>query len=1148
MRLIAVKCLIILLITIFKLSAQPENIRFNHITTNDGLGPGLPKITYYSTDDYKAYSQNWAVVQDSAGVMYFGNGSGILTYDGTSWELINLPNQATVFALAIDNNNRIFVGAENEIGYLEADQYGRIYYVSLLPKLNGDDKNFSACRNVYCTSEGIYFQTNEKLLLWDGKKFKVWNAGEDKYFWATGVNDNVYISAKNKGLMQPVNGKMTIINNGEYFKNINVFVALPYDKKHILFASLKNGLFLYDGNNISPFKTESDKYLEENETYCGILLSDSTFAFGTLQGGIVIINKHGKTLLTLNNENEINSLTVFGLYKDRSGILWATLNDGIAKIEYPSPFSKYRISPQSKENVWFIKEFQNTIYAGTDKGLYYFSNNTFHPVNGANQRVWYLLQFNNSLLVALDEGLFLLQDKSKTLTQINDLAINSLTRSKLDSNRIFIGSALGLSSIYYENGKWHNEKNIPGIHGSTYEVVEMPDGNLWLETNVNYIWKVSFQNKEDALHLKQPIIKKYNTANGLPDDLGQLYPFENNVIFSCIGSNDIYSYDKSEDKFILEKKFNDLTGLQTKDFHLSSIDNEGNIWFHKKTGGKNAGNIVVWKLGNGNYKVEDLREENITRNVEEGGFLYDAVNHFIIYGGKGELIKHDLTVEEKQDSVFNAHISKVIFNNDSLLYGGIRFASNNEIFEYKLPFYNNKFRFQFSALSYNDEKANQYQYYLEGFDKGWSDWSGETQRDYTNLSEGNYIFHVRAKNIYAFISNEDKYAFIILSPWYRSWWSFILYGLVFIGIVSVIIKWRVNHLRKEKTELEQIVKERTHQLAEQTKQLEEQAEKLKEVDKQKARFFANISHEFRTPLTLIKGPVKNALETSDEKVSKEDKLMILNNADRLLKLVNQLLDLSKLDAKSLELNPVKGDINEFIRAVGSAFSSYANQRNIKYYLSVSEKELFTMFDQDKLEKIIYNLLSNAFKFTPDNGEISLKTVFNNEILTIEITDTGIGIPPENLPFIFDRFFQSDNSLTREYEGTGIGLSLTKELIVLMNGDIHVESKEGSGSKFTIVIPIKQITGEGEEIEIKNSLSHPYLIENLVDKTEEEINEHGKEEKPIVLVVEDNNDMRRFIRKQLIESYKIIEANDGKEGLKDSKKRNSGFSYYRSYDA
>ena len=1099
---------------------------------NDVLGTGTPKITYYGTDNYNAYSQNWAIVQDSAGVMYFGNGWGILVYDGTRWDLISLPNQTTVFALAIDKNNRIYVGAEGEIGYLEANQKGQLHYVSLLPYLKEEDRNFSESRVVYCTSKGVYIQTNEELLLWDGKKFKIWKAGRNRFVWALGLKDDIILNVSNNGLMHLVNNKLELMKSGENFNYVDVFAMLPYDKTHLLLATKKNGLYLYDGTKISLFRTEKDQYLKENHIYCGILLSDSTYAFGTLQGGIIVIDKGGKCRLDINKENELVSLGVSGLFQDKSGLLWAALDDGIAKIEYPSPFSRFVIRPLSKENITHIIKFHNKIYAGTDRGLYYFEKDNFHLIKDAKQKVWFLLTVNNSLLVALERGLYQFNDKNKTLVQINNLPILGLARSKIDSNRVFIGYELGLTSIYYKNGKWVNEENIPGIYGSVYDVVEMPNGDLWLETITSWIWKVSFHSKENAAHLRQPVVKKYGKDKGLPDDLGQLYSFENHLIFASeFHSNNLYRYNESADTFMIDQTFNKITKLKTKDYHLSLIDNDGNAWFDVKDGEKVKTKIAVWSLGKGSYQAEDLKESSIIKNIGIG-LLYDSANNFILYGGKGEILKHDLSISEKPDSNFNAHIGKVIFN-DSILYGGNRLFSDAEL-NPSLPFYNNKFHFQFSALSYHDEKANLYQYYLEGFDKNWSEWSEETQREYTNLSEGNYIFHIRAKNIYGYISNEDKYAFIILPPWYRSWWSFLLYGLVFIGFVSIIIKWRLNHLRNDKIKLEKIVEERTHQLAEQTKQLAEQAEQLKEVDKQKARFFANISHEFRTPLTLIKGPVEQVLQTKGESLSKEDGLMIRNNANRLLKLVNQLLDLSKLDANSLELNPFNGDIFGFLSAIGSAFSSFAEQRNIKYDIRIPGEEFFTMFDQDKLEKIIYNLLSNAFKFTPDNGEVTFNIHFKNDLLTMEISDTGIGISPEHLPFIFDRFFQSDNSITREYEGTGIGLSLTKELIELMQGKIDVESQQGKGSKFTITIPIKEIEKQKDGIE-SDHLPQPVFTEEQIKEKSETNTDADEKENPIILIVEDNGDMRGFIRKQLMQSYRILEASQGEEGLKVAKK-------------
>jgi signal transduction histidine kinase/DNA-binding response OmpR family regulator len=396
------------------------------------------------------------------------------------------------------------------------------------------------------------------------------------------------------------------------------------------------------------------------------------------------------------------------------------------------------------------------------------------------------------------------------------------------------------------------------------------------------------------------------------------------------------------------------------------------------------------------------------------------------------------------------------------------------------------------------------------------------------------------------MSSETVYAFSILPPWHRTWWAYLLYSLVALGIIGLIVQWRSKHLRQEKEHLENIVEERTRQLAGQAQKLAEQAEQLKEVDKQKARFFANISHEFRTPLTLIKGPIEQALQTPDESLSKEDEIMIRNNTDRLLRLVNQLLDLSKLDANSMELYPVIGDIFGFLRAVGSAFSSHADQRNIDYHILVPENELYTMFDHDKLEKILYNLLSNAFKFTYDKGEIRVSAFFSersrsesakDELLTIEVADTGIGISSEHLPFIFDRFYQTDDSLAREHEGAGIGLSLTKELVVLMGGDIQVTSQPNKGSIFTIQLPVNVTTLDFSPMPHSRSFSEVGEIPSGQEVLKVDLAgvEEVSDGLPIILIVEDNADMRNFIRKQLESNYRILEASQGNEGLEIAKR-------------
>jgi len=1096
---------------------------------------GYPFTIQYLTDEYGAHYQNWAVYQDKKGLMYFGNGDGVLVYDGINWELITLPNQSSVLALTLDKNGKMYVGAVGEIGYLEANSIGQLTYVSLLPFLKKDDQNFTRVYTAYATPQGIYFQTPEVLLRWIGERFEVWKAGENKFTKAFWVNNTLLVKVNNDGLLQLKNNELNLLPNSRFFSDKTISAILPYDKQRLLIGTLNQGLFLYDGFNAIPFAFEVNNLLKENKIYCGILLNDSSFAFGTLQAGLIIIDKMGKQCLIFNSESKLTSPMIFSLYQDKSGIIWAGLNDGVAKIEYPSPFSEFGSDAQLKGSVEALIRYQNKIYVGTDRGLFYLDNRkpgqpVFHLVKGVNQKVWFLSLFENSLLIGSDAGVYQLNGNSLSL--INNFKTYTIHRSKLDTNRVFIGNTDGIRFIYYKDSHWKNEGKIPRVLGSVHEIHETSSGILWLATNVNFMWKVSFEEG-----IEKPKVIQYGISKGLPDDVGHLYLFEDQLLYVCIlNSYDTYRYDQSTDTFMLDHTLNKISGINDKELWIRSIDASGNVWFDVIEDGETKAKMIAWEQSEGKYIIENLQEARILNSIGRK-ILYEKENHAAWFGIKKGVIKHDLQLREKQDINFTTLVRKITYMSDSILFAGVKPGDVNKLIQPLIPLNNNKFRFQYSALSFHGEKDNQYQCYLEGFEKDWSSWSSETQRDYTNLSEGTYIFHVRGKDIYGNISKEDHYAFLISPPWQRTWWAYLLYGLATLGVVLLIVQWRSNRLTHEKEVLENIVEERTHQLA-------EQAEKLKEMDQQKSRFFANISHEFRTPLTLIKGPVEQSLQIPNESISNEDKIMIRNNTNRLLRLVNQLLDLSKIDAHSLELNLVKGDIFEFLRTIGSAFSSHADQRKINYNVHVPGDKLFVLFDHDKLEKIIYNILSNAFKFTSDRGEITLKTHILNQsvesnLLIIEIIDTGIGISTEQQQFIYDRFYQTDNSLTREHEGSGIGLALTKELLNLMNGEIEVESGSGIGSGFTIKLPIQILPDFSDKTKdkiIKNVGKSAYKPDQISDvQANPEESDESNSDIPIVLVVEDNPDMRNFIKKQLINHYKIIEASHGKEGLEIAKK-------------
>ncbi len=316
-----------------------------------------------------------------------------------------------------------------------------------------------------------------------------------------------------------------------------------------------------------------------------------------------------------------------------------------------------------------------------------------------------------------------------------------------------------------------------------------------------------------------------------------------------------------------------------------------------------------------------------------------------------------------------------------------------------------------------------------------------------------------------------------------------------------------------------------------------QAEKTRELDQLKSRFFANISHEFRTPLTLILGPIQKRLDEATHAEEKTELNIMHRNASRLLKLVNQLLDLSRIEAGMVKLKCAQTDLNEFIVSISSQFSSMAASKNIDFQIQ-NDDRIALYFDADKLEKIFNNLLSNAFKFIPQNGVITVSILkgndddrFRNGYAEIKVTDNGPGIAPEHLPKIFDRFYQSDNSMTREHEGSGIGLALTKELVELHRGSITVSDNQGQGSIFSVRLHLGSRHLKNDEIVMDMGRSNGIKsTESIQEPLESPIAVNPDQSLPHILVVEDNADLRHYLRESMKQHYAIVEAENGDQGI------------------
>jgi signal transduction histidine kinase/ligand-binding sensor domain-containing protein/DNA-binding response OmpR family regulator len=436
--------------------------------------------------------------------------------------------------------------------------------------------------------------------------------------------------------------------------------------------------------------------------------------------------------------------------------------------------------------------------------------------------------------------------------------------------------------------------------------------------------------------------------------------------------------------------------------------------------------------------------------------------------------------------------------------------------------------FEFTALDFVAPQNNQYAYLLEGFDQGWQ-FVNASQRvaTYTNLDAGDYTFRVRASNSDGVWNNQGQnIQMTVLPPPWRSWWAYSLYALMLMALFIVERRRTTQQIElRAQIDIERL-----------------ETEKLKEVDHLKSKFFANISHEFRTPLTLILGPLKALIGNGVSAEQLKQLQFMEKNANRLHRLVNQLFDLSRLKSGRLTLQQKPGDLVDYCRGLSMSFFSLAEINDIQLDFNTDSESAYVYFDAERIETMLVNLISNALKFTPKNGRVAVSLKLSSGPTNVDpgrvwfeliVSDTGIGIPIEYQGHVFDRFYQVDSSDTRGIEGAGIGLALVKELAELHGGAVRVNSTAGGGSTFCLLLGFSKCSAKEEEepgtlTQARDSDARDFKCsEKIPGSTGENLDQ---EDETIVLLVEDNDDLRAFICDRFSNEYSVIEAENGRAGL------------------
>ena len=607
-----------------------------------------------------------------------------------------------------------------------------------------------------------------------------------------------------------------------------------------------------------------------------------------------------------------------------------------------------------------------------------------------------------------------------------------------------LNSANKVINRYTPNPQFENDILLP-INGYIREIVEDKQGNFWIATHGGGIAVLNPNTNKSTI---------YNTINSkLPSDkvLTLIEDSRGNILAGTKGGG-LSVFNKNSNLVVT---LSEKDGLPNSTIYKIIEDQNGLIWVSTNKGISSI-DLSTKKINNYNHH-NGVQNNNFVRGAGlrlSNGLLFFGGLEGFNYFNPAHLSRNNIipSVIITDLEVANQRIEP---SEEGVITENISIAKEINL-DYK-----QNFSLKFVGVSYTAPEQNQYAYKLEGFDKDWNYVGSTTSAAYTNLDPGEYTFRVKASNNDGVWNEEGTSIKIFVHPpFYRTSFAYLIYALVFISILFYIRYLGIQKLKR---------KFAIEQAGIQEEQVRKEAERAHELDRLKIKFLTNLSHEFRTPISLILGPVERLLSKEQNTQSIGQLQMVKRNGRRLLNLVNQLLDFRKMEEHELKLHEAEGELVSFVKEIYDSFKDISERKKIEFVFESGISELYASFDHDKIERILFNVLSNAFKFTLEGGKIYVELNqtetpidSNKTWVAIKVSDTGIGIPKAKQEKIFERFFQHSTAASVLNQGTGIGLSITKEFVKMQGGEISFESEQGKGTTFTILLPFTTVIKEQPE--------------------------------------------------------------------------------------
>jgi DNA-binding CsgD family transcriptional regulator len=819
---------------------------------------GIPNIINYSKQTYGAGSQNWQLAQDHTGILYFANNDGLLTFDGASWRLYRLPNKTIARSVAIADDGRVYVGGQGEIGYFSPNKQGELAYTSLNNLVREHD--FADVWNICIYQQRIFFRANKKILEYDGQRI-VAHSSVNWGFMGK-VNGMLLAIETNKGLMYYYKGQwLPRIKYGALPKeNVMIRSAVSIGQDSVLLVSLMHGLYMLHHDTLTRFETPIIKEAASKNIFSAALLSNDRIALATALAGCIIINKKGQFIQRITKREGIQHNHVLAVLMDKDMNLWLGLDNGIDLVTYNNAIRHIFPDLDNRNSGYTSAVHKNQLYLGVSTGVFKtrldtsirdlsYTIGAFEMVQNSQGQVWNISTVNNKLFLGHNKGAFMIEgDKAVPLdTKTGFWGFQPLYANQ-PSTVIAAGTYNGISFYKYNNGTITAPVDYSGVESARF--VAVGKELIWIAHPYKGVYSIRFDASGTGVAARYA-----DRKNILSTNHNKIFKLKDRIILTT--DKGIFEYDDTQKDFVHAVWLEKLTGHLPVSYLKE--DAHGNIWFCRDR------KLSVIDRSGGRAQVITIPE--IDGRIMGGGFEHINVldsNNVLIAAEKG-FFHINYAAYRKTKQPLQVLIRKVqpTEADVALVFGGYGAAPA----ALPIPFKNNALHFECASLLYGQELNTEYSYFLEGFDQHWTAWTKKTERDFTNLPAGNYVFRVKCRNNPGNESPVSEFSFTILPPWYQTWWAFGLYLACFAGVLYVFYLYQKQKYKKL-----------------QQKKLQEQQRKYDEEQKQ-----LQLQHQLE-----IQESEKQIIQLKNEKLQSEVAHKNTELASSAMNLVRKKEMLSKL--------------------------------------------------------------------------------------------------------------------------------------------------------------------------------------------------------------------------------------------------------------